>query len=207
MKDLDLFFQAVAQVHFYGFSIVMALDAGPELYGSTEITGQTQGCIGADAAFASADFIDPHGRYADVPGKPVLAYAHWLQEFFQKDFAGMCWRKITHTVTSLMIIGYFNIMGTVFLPRKTDSPLSVDADAVLSFAVITQEFKPIGRRYAKIIQGRRMMQENQLSFRKTLDILGQFLGETTGKYFFGLFTPERLDHEESITLKDGIVKG
>jgi len=106
-----------------------------------------------------------------------------------------------------MIIGYFNIMDAVFLPRKTDAPLSVDADAVLSFAVITQQFKPVGRRHAKVIQGRRMMQQNQLSLRKTLDILRQFFRETTVKYFLGLFTSERFDHEGSITLKDNIVKG
>jgi hypothetical protein len=37
-----------------------------------------------------------------------------------------------------MIIGYFNIMDAVLLPRKTDAPLPVDADAVLPLAVIAQ---------------------------------------------------------------------
>jgi len=48
-----------------------------------------------------------------------------------------------------MRINDFDFMGAVFAPGKTDSPLIVDADAVLSFAATFQCFKLITRRNFK----------------------------------------------------------
>jgi len=40
----------------------------------------------------------------------------------------------------LMIIGYFNIEGIIFMPSKTNSPLFIDTDAMLSFSVPKEHF-------------------------------------------------------------------
>ena len=97
-KNLDFFFQAVAQVHPCGLGIVMGLDACPELNRVPEVAGKAERSIGTDAACPTADFIDPHCGYVEVMGQPVLADIHRFQELFQKYFAGMYRRKISHVV-------------------------------------------------------------------------------------------------------------
>lgn len=51
-----------------------------------------------------------------------------------------------------MIIGNFYLMDAIFPPDKTDAPLSVDADAVLSSPLSAQLLKTIGWRNTEIIQ-------------------------------------------------------
>jgi hypothetical protein len=96
LKNFDFPFQTVPKVHPGGLGIVVGLDAGPELHRVTEIAGKAQRCVGADAALPPAYLVDAHDRDVDVMGKPVLADVKRFQEFFQKYFAGMYRRKISH---------------------------------------------------------------------------------------------------------------
>ena len=61
-----------------------------------------------------------------------------------------------------MVVDYFEPIGAVARPHKTDTPLIVDADAVLPFSIILQCFEPVGRRYPQIIERLRLVQHEQL---------------------------------------------
>ena len=103
---------------------------------------KTQSCICADPPLAVHNLVDPHGWNAYVFGQAILADAHWLQELFKKYFAWMNRRIVSHNYTS-MIINNLNFVYAVISPFKTDSPLIIDANAVLPFACPLQRFKPI----------------------------------------------------------------
>ena len=51
-----------------------------------------------------------------------------------------------------MLVYDFNVFGIAIHPDKTDAPLVVDPDAVLSFPVPMQCFQSVRRRYAQVVQ-------------------------------------------------------
>jgi hypothetical protein len=58
-KHRDFFFQPVGQGHFGVFHFIMSLNAGSELHRHPKIVGQTQRCVGADAAFTAHNLAEP----------------------------------------------------------------------------------------------------------------------------------------------------
>jgi hypothetical protein len=54
-------------------------------------------------------------------------------------------------------------------PFKTDSPLIVDPDTVLSLSVTNQRLKTIARQRGKILQSRSRLQSIQFQPRRSLD--------------------------------------
>ncbi len=69
-----------------------------------------------------------------------------------------------------MVIDYLDTARTVISPHKTDSPLIVNANAVLPLPIFFQCFKPICRRNPKIIQRLRFVQHEQFSQSDLLNI-------------------------------------
>ena len=47
-----------------------------------------------------------------------------------------------------MIVGDLNLDGALIRPAKTNAPLIVDADAVLTFPAATQRFEAVGPIYS-----------------------------------------------------------
>jgi len=61
-----------------------------------------------------------------------------------------------------MIINDFHVMSISFYPFKTDAPLVIDADTVLSFAIASQTLQSVCRRDAQIVQILRVVEHTQL---------------------------------------------
>lgn len=55
-------------------------------------------------------------------------------------------------------------------PHKTDSPLTIDANAVLPFSIIFQSFESVGWRNSKVIQRLCLIQHEQFSQSNLLNI-------------------------------------
>jgi hypothetical protein len=76
-----------------------------------------------------------------------------------------------------VIIHNFHVVGVSVAPHKTDTPLVVDADAVLSRAVMFQLMKPVTRRHSQIHQALGRVKHQKLSpswlpdVRESADIL------------------------------------
>jgi hypothetical protein len=62
-----------------------------------------------------------------------------------------------------------NIMLTVIFPDKTDPPLVVDPDAILSGPVPGQLFQSISWTRGEVAQLHRAIQHNQLALRRLLE--------------------------------------
>ncbi len=51
-----------------------------------------------------------------------------------------------------MIVCYFNVIGIAVFPAKADSPLIVDPDTILPFAIAFQGFEPVARRNPEVLK-------------------------------------------------------
>ncbi len=68
-----------------------------------------------------------------------------------------------------MIIDDFHFVAMAFTPSKTDSPLIVDPDRVLSFAIASQRFQLISGRRRQNTQLRRCVKLEQLPYCNPFD--------------------------------------
>ena len=96
-----------------------------------------------------------------------------------------------------MAIDYLDRIRDVFRPHKTDTPLVVDADAVLSFTIIFQGFEPIGRRYFQVNKCLRLVQHEQLSQSELLNLARQLSGHVPLPDFFS-FLGYKSDNHVSV---------
>jgi len=93
----------------------------------------------------------------------------------------------------LVVIDDFDFIGIAISPFKTDSPLIVDADAVLTLSASTKSFEPISRRVEEIGQVRGSMQHQKFAICDLLDI-GKAPVMPPLENGFGIFIPKRTDH-------------
>lgn len=96
---------------------------------------QSQGRICGDSPPTMRNLINATWRNAYVFSQSVLADPHGFQEFRNEDFTRMYGGEnhaFSFSYSHLsMIINDFNIVGIAAFPRKTNSPLLIDADAML----------------------------------------------------------------------------
>lgn len=97
-----------------------------------------------------------------------------------------------------MIINNLNIVSVVILPFKTNPPLIVDTDAVLSGALADKFFKPVCGWNSQIVYCSSVIQHSQLPKRGLLNISRQFTRANKIEYFFSLGVLKRLNHMKSI---------
>jgi len=79
-------------------------------------------------------------------------------------------------------------------PAKTDSPLLVDADAVLTLSIPLEFLQAIARRYPEVIEDRRCIKHSKLPEGGSLDCGTQFLDGLSPEEPFGVTVAEALDH-------------
>jgi len=72
-----------------------------------------------------------------------------------------------------MVIDNLDCISIAVFPNKTDTPLIIDADTVLSFSRSFQRFKPIGRWHTEVFKPPRIVQHSGFSMRDKLNIYGQ----------------------------------
>ena len=73
-----------------------------------------------------------------------------------------------------MIVHYFYLVSIPIAPFKTNTPLVIDADAVLANSGSGQLFQPVGGWGTQVIQGGGIVQYAQFSQRHLLDVSGKF---------------------------------
>jgi hypothetical protein len=93
-----------------------------------------------------------------------------------------------------VVVHYFDLVSAVVVPNKTDSPLIIDANAVLSFSIALQGFQVIPRWHFQTDQFSDRMQLQQLAPSHALDVVepGHHLAS---KQSLSVGTNERMDHE------------
>jgi hypothetical protein len=92
-----------------------------------------------------------------------------------------------------VIVGDFDVVSIAFLPDKANSPLIVDANAVLSPSIAAQSFQVISWRRSQIAEPNRSIQLPQFSKCHSLKVLKSFDG-LPAMETFRLGRSKRLDH-------------
>ena len=93
-----------------------------------------------------------------------------------------------------MIIGDFDFIRSVSLPEKTNPPLIVDPDTVLSHPIRLQHFQPVSWWGTQVLEIRRVIEHGQFPLRRLLEA-GEFLDHLSGKELLRLFVPKTSDHD------------
>jgi hypothetical protein len=93
-----------------------------------------------------------------------------------------------------MVIHNFHVVRLAGAPSETDSPLAVDADAVLPRAIPMQCFQPVGRWNPQGIQIRSRINHPEFPHGQPLYFLRQLPRKLAMKDPFSFFAPESLDH-------------
>ena len=93
-----------------------------------------------------------------------------------------------------MLIHYLDVVGISTLPFKTDAPLVVDANTILTLSVTRQFLETTRRRYAQILQDLSRIQDSQSPSGNPLDVLREFARELTIEDFLRFLAREGLNH-------------
>lgn len=104
-----------------------------------------------------------------------------------------------------MIIHHFNIMRGTIAPDKAKPPLIIDPDAMLPSAITFQRFKPIVRRYAKILQAYRSIQHAQFAPCDGQNIRRKTLRDLSQKHQRCALASEAFDHRNVLYRITGVM--
>lgn len=97
----------------------------------------------------------------------------------------------------LVVVDDLDVIRVSSPPSKTDSPLSVDANAVLSSTITFQLFESVRRRNAKVVECRRRVQHSELSEGNALHLRTQSLDRLSMEEALCVSVPEALDHPKA----------
>ena len=180
--------------------IVIHLQSQPELRRHLKISCQPQCSISGNRTFPVNDLIDTTWRNMDVLGQSVLADFFRLQKLFHKDFSRV---KREHFLFThghlLMVIDDFNVISVFFLPDKTNTPLIIYSDAVLTFPLPLQAFKVIRGWVSKVTHIFSPVQHAEFSKSYALDGLRQFARKLTVENLFSFSRFKGLYHMPILT--------
>jgi hypothetical protein len=98
-----------------------------------------------------------------------------------------------------MIINDLHVEGVSVGPSKTDAPLVVDANAVLTLSPSLQGLEPVRRRNCQIAQIHGAVKKFELFARPLLDTPIHTLHELTAKNRLSFLGPKGADHAQLLT--------
>ena len=180
--------------------IVIHLQSQPELRRHLKIPCQSQCGISGNGTFSMDNLVDTTRRNMDVFGQSVLADFFRLQKLFHEDFSRV---KREHFLFThghlLMVIDDFNVISVFFLPDKTNTPLIIYSDAVLTFSLPLQTFKIIGGWVSKVTHIFSPVQHAEFSKSNALNRLRQFARKLTVENLFSFSGFKGLYHKPILT--------
>lgn len=173
--------------------IVARLKIYPEFRSGTEKTSESQGRIGSDGAAAIDDFRHARHGNAKFQREAIHAQAQGPHELFAQNLAGVNGLQFCGHFCTSVVISNFDFVRIAVAPNKTEPPLIVNADAVLSVTVAAQRFQPIARERRQVLKLLSGVQHCQFSQRRLLEALK--LPDTIAmKKAFRQRRAKRLDH-------------
>ncbi len=102
-----------------------------------------------------------------------------------------------------MIIHYLHIVSVIRLPIKTNSPLVIDADAVLPGAIAAKFLQTIRRRNAQIVNRLGIVYHPQFPQSDLLNVRRQLARAREIVDFLGFRIFERFNHAKKVILEFG----
>src|SRR2546423_4372350 len=112
----------------------MRLQVEPKALRCAEVPGEPQRRVRGDSTLAPYDLIDSARRHTGIFGEPVLAKGQRHQELLLQDLAWVHGGQLrTRHQYPSMVIGDLDVVGVAARPAEANTPLDIDANAVLPF--------------------------------------------------------------------------
>jgi len=179
--------------------IEVDLESEPQVGRDAKILGQSKRRVRSNGTLPVDDRADASRRDGDLASELVDADTQRFHEFFPQDLAGMDRIEqflACHRHTS-MVINNLDLIGITVSPDEANSPLVIDANAVLALAVASQCLKPVPRRDLQVLQHSSAMEIQQLPARDSLKAPEP--GDLQiGEQGFGLPGSKGADHSRSV---------
>ena len=134
--------------------IIMGLKVQPELGCGSEAACQAKGNIGGYRALFANNLIHSRGRHTQKHSELMRIQFQRDDELFPQNLAWVNWFQLLgHESPSVSVIIHdFNFVGVACPPFKTDPPLVIDSNAVLSFPVAVQFLQPVSGWSLQVVQ-------------------------------------------------------
>jgi hypothetical protein len=105
-----------------------------------------------------------------------------------------------------MVINNLDISGLAADPFETDTPLVIDADAILACSISPELLESVAGNGRQVLQIFCAIEVKQFAASSALDIRRQISRNLPVENLFGFFRRKSLDHALMISLRDNIVK-
>lgn len=146
---------------------------------------------------------DAAGRDVNIRRQLTGRDAHGPHEVLQQNFTGVDFIEQFSHVAPLVVVHDFDLIGAIGVPDKADTPLVIDADAVLSFAVPLERFQMVAGGNPQACQFRGRLQLQKLAPRHAFDVL-ESGNRLAMKQRLGLNADERVNHGASYSAMPSI---
>ena len=182
------------------FDVVAVLEVQPEALAGSEVPGEPQCGVGADAPLAVDDLVDSSGWNPDRHRQAMLGDLEWLQILEHQHLAGVDGghdRIVAHDgvfAWVLVVVDDLNVLGSRCRPLEADAPLLVDADAVGARPVALELLESVSRGDAQIIERLGGVEDEQLAQRGALGALVEPAHPLTPPDPLSLSVRERSQH-------------
>jgi hypothetical protein len=105
-----------------------------------------------------------------------------------------------------MVVNNLYVERIALLPSETNSPLVVDTDTPLTFAISVQLFELVAWRDSEVLQPLGCIQDLEFELHPTLDVDWESSGPFATENLLGFSVCEVPDHEQILTLGVNNVK-
>lgn len=177
-----------------GLELEPYLEVEPEPLRGTEVPREAQGRVSCYAPLAENDLVHAPRGNTDVLGEPVLAEAMRFEELGQEYLAGMDGSEFRHDGHLLVVVDDLDIERVGRAPDEADTPLLIDADAVLTSAIALERFEPVAWGHAKVGEGLGRIENYEFPKRNALEACRQPARATTLKERFRVGVAEGANH-------------
>ena len=116
-----------------------------------EIAAEPQVRVCRYRTLSKHEFVDAAWRNLQGPGQRVLAHAHGLEQLLQQNLTRMrVWHEPASRPLLRMVVDDFDIFRPSVAPSKADTPLVVDANAVLAQSPPGQRLEAVAARRSQL---------------------------------------------------------
>jgi hypothetical protein len=194
VQNSNFLCESCAEMIAFDLEIIACLKVEPETIAGPEVAGESQCGVRTDGPRAMDYLIDAPGWYADILGQAILRHAQGLEEIGGEDLARMNWCDFALCHAASVIVDDLDVVGVAVLPAEADSPLVIDANAVLSGAVPLELFQAIARWNPKVVELLRGVHSNQFAKHGALELSRVSPDGLPAEQALGVAVGEALDH-------------
>ena len=194
---------AVGRVGVNAVCFILRLKGHPKPRACAEVTGQPRGGVGGQGGLRAGQPFNAAAWHTNVPRDTSSGQLQGDHEFLSQNFArvnGGGEMKVHGA--SLVVVRDLDVVGAIVVPVKTNTPLPIDTNRILTRTIANKTLKPIRRRLSQIFKALCGLQHPQTSPRRLNDVGGKSFWRAILKKVENTFVFDRPNHPSSVSWTD-----